>query len=582
MAIGDDFSFDYLNKVVTHDSGSTVYTANAVYSWAMDTFDELAQMDDDVPMSAQTPQAYRAINGWFFHPLCFEYIDGGTIETVGYNDEIHKLTIQSSGYTNAVAGDIGKTVKDDGVDFGTLLGYNNDKRIWWVRTGSATVMAASSVIAITGGTGAGTLSASQASETGECQYSNVYTLGTIHGTPQMYIDQNGAKITDFTDTNPYWWSTGHIDVLVKTTDFGTEIDSGLITIFCRNYPTAGGVGNISTYDHFQTDLSSGGRTPVPIATEEDKNNTMSRAAAKALADTNIGGDLATGIGITFGSISRDLGNGDGFNTYHVDIDCNSQSIQDVFEVMKWATNEESPSTLTNESGSIAGYLYTTYGDVSGWAEVKKSPFGTFAGGKFFGARGVWLSNVKSGDEQAFELIDSSGDTQVPPNVVSCAITSVVSGDACFMAELDGVGGSLYTDKYTGAASGNDSGDPDFVLTASIASDEPSSGWFRIAQTDGTFDRYKYSSYSGSTLTLDATEHPGGLSKNYNASEDVMITIIDDNTSGTEISNTLTYGADTPVIVRVRKYGIVPFEIEGLITSSGLTQAAIRTTDTIVS
>ena len=62
MTIGQNWSIDYPNKRVTHittgPEPTEVYDANALYSYLMDTFDELVQMDDPVPMSAQTPTEY--------------------------------------------------------------------------------------------------------------------------------------------------------------------------------------------------------------------------------------------------------------------------------------------------------------------------------------------------------------------------------------------------------------------------------------------------------------------------------------------------------------------------------------------
>jgi hypothetical protein len=450
-------------------------------------------------------------------------------------------------------------------------------------------MASGSVVTIDSGTGGGTTNI--VSRTGECLYPNIFTLGAIHTNdttyPRMYIVQDGVKLTnnDKEDSNPlnYWWGIGHIDVLVGVRCFGVEIDDGKVTIFDRNYPTAGGT-IISLYDHFEIDLSAGGRNAVPIATQRDLNNTKTRAEAKALADTNIGGDLPTGINVTFGLISRDLGNGNGFNDYYVEVDCNNQPIQDVYEVLKWLTNEENPATLQNNLGSVAAFAYTTYGVTldGGWPEIKASPFGTFAGGTFFGARGVWLNQVKASDIQSFQLIDADGNTQSPPNTVGIAVTGLVSGDRVLVAETDGPGSTTIDyDKYTGAASGNGSGDSTFVIQESIESDEPATGWINIDNGDGTFDRYKYSSRTGSEFTLDTGEHPGGLSRTYNASEDVWIGLILDEATSSELSNTLIYSADIPVVIRVRKKGILPFQIAGVVGTNGLSQAAIRTTDTIV-
>ena len=590
MPINTDLLIDYNNKRIYENVAfdpdlHTAYSGNALYSYLQDTFDELDQMDDDVPMSAQTPNAYSMINGWHLTNGAIEWLDDASIETVGYTDELHYFTFQSSGYTSAVPTDIGKTVNDDGVDFGTLIEYNNAKRFWIVRTGSSTTMASGSVVTIDSGTGGGTTNI--VSRTGECLFPNVFTLGAIHtnGTtyPQMYIVQDGVKLQNNAGTENFWWGIGHIDVLVTTKVFGVEIDDGKVTIFDRNYPTAGG-SIISLYDHFEIDLSAGGRNAVPIATQRDLNNTLSRADAKAKADTNIGGDLPTGINVTFGLISRDLGNGNGFNDYYVEVDCNSQPIQDVYEVLKWLTSEENPATLQNNLGSVAAFAYTTYGVTldGGWAEVKSAPFGTFAGGTFFGARGVWLTNVKASDIQSFQLIDADGNTQSPPNTVGIAVTGLVSGDRVLVAETTGLGETTIDyGKYTGAASGNNSSDPTFVIQQSIESDEPAAGWINIDNGDGTFDRYKYSSRTGSTFTLDTGEHPGGLSRAYNASEDVWIGLILDEATSSELSNTLIYSADIPVVIRVRKKGILPFQIAGVVGTNGLSQAAIRTTDTIV-
>src|SRR3989344_3718146 len=82
--ISDDFTIDYVNKRVYHSSGTTIYTVNELYSYLMDTFDELAQMDDTIPMSAQTPTEYTLINGWFMDDTSFKYLKTGAVQTNGW------------------------------------------------------------------------------------------------------------------------------------------------------------------------------------------------------------------------------------------------------------------------------------------------------------------------------------------------------------------------------------------------------------------------------------------------------------------------------------------------------------------
>ena len=142
MAIADDVSFDTINKIVSR-SGSpsaTVYSVNALYSYIMDYFDELSLMDDTVPMSAQTPTSYTMVSGWYIQEELTQFLDGGAIQTSGYVNEIHVLTLDGV-YTSAISTDIGKQVTDDAAEIGALLDYDNTSQKWFIRVGSATVIA---------------------------------------------------------------------------------------------------------------------------------------------------------------------------------------------------------------------------------------------------------------------------------------------------------------------------------------------------------------------------------------------------------------------------------------------------------
>lgn len=392
MPIADDWSINYSAKTITHTAGTTVYTALSLYSWLMDVFDDASQMDDDVPMSAQTPTEFSLINGWSIPAASYPFLKGGAI-------------------TDTTADDL---------------------------------------------------------------WANVYTLGSIVAGAQIYIIQNDAELTP-------WWSTGHIDVLVRVKQAGTEIDNGVLLVMIRDLG--------STYDHYQVDCTAGGRNAVPLATSTDLNNQTASATIAGYSD----------IAITFGTASKDLSNGNGSVAYDVVINCATRSLSQVYEYLKYVTRHNSASTLNGD----AGEEYLAAG--TGYTEVKAAPFGTFAGGKFFGARGVWIENYDSADAKNFQLIDAAGATQIPPNVVPIKVTGVVAGDRVLVGQLSGVGGSLIGTNY-------------------------------IAEL--------------ATTTLAQT--------------------------------TLTYSADIPVLIRVRRKGILPFEVESTITSTGLSVAAIRTVDNIVS
>lgn len=617
MAIADDWTIDYANKTVKHTSGSTIYSVNALYTYLQDDFDELNQLDDSVPMSAQTPTQYTMINGWFLSPDSIPYLDSGSIATNGYTNEIHLITFGGT-YTNAVAGDIGKTVTDDSVDFGTLIHYDNTAKKWWVRTGSATIAASGSTMAITSGTGTGVSNAD--SLTGEDLFPNVYTLGSIESGTTIYIEQNDSVVTS-------WWSTGHIDILLQVKESGVEIDGANITVFARNY------GN--TFDHFDIDLSTGGRNAVPLATAVDLNNTTAAATIEDYQD----GTIAT-VAITYGNFTADIDIDGTDENYGAQIDCDGVSIDKVYEVCKWWTQ----GTSTKDLDGTAGKIYVSV-EPGSYTPVKASPLGTFAGGKFFGAKGVYLINVAAADAQNYQLIDEDDNTITPPNYQAFIVNSVVSGDR--VAIFPASGGVVNKAQSASHATLNVLSNNEFVGGTSFPVDTPAAGTLIVVATDEEEEHvYRYTSITGSTMafptpisstatggdtttltdsgqtflsssvqagdlvydttngeiayvvtvdsdtqlttTSKATSWSGAnyvthnLVQTYDASDTIYVPYIYRTADATTESETVVYLQDRPVITRVRKKGILPFEVAGTFTSSGLTVTAIRTTDSIVS
>lgn len=656
MAFLTDFTIDYVNRRIKHTSGKTVYTANEMYSALQDLFDELDQMDDPVPMSAQTPTEYTLINGWFMDEESFKYIKGGAIKTSGwdaglYNDGIRTLTFNAAGYVNIADTDIGKpVVGSTSGHSGTLLAYNNTTRQWWVRVDStADTFQAGEEVTITGGT-VTTGNSLATTQTGEVLYANIYSLGTLaevaftlngahsagatsvtvtetvdstvpqtgyihlsadggvtykpykysswtgstftldateHPTgleeayadgdmaaiyPNIYVVQNGTKLAG-------WWPTGHIDILVRVIDWdGTEIDGAQVTVFCRNWT--------DLYDHFPIDLSAGGRNAVPLATFDDLNNQSDLTTVEGWAHTAIGGTNASGVNITFGAVSKDINDGNGPQPYDVTVDCAGMPLSQVYEVLKWVTREGSTTTLN----SVDGEQYISAN--AAYAPVKASPFGTYAGGTLFGARGVWLENLHPDDVQSYQLIDSNGVTRTPPNYQNVEILGLEVGDRVSVFRTTGDNYDIDTAMFTSHATNNTSGSATFEVNEVIPSDVPSEGYIRVVNADGTQERYHYSSWSGSVFTLDATDHPTGLSKNYDGTSTAYVPFIDTEAGGAAVGATwngtdkklyvtVIYTADRYLMARVRKKGILPFQIKGVFSSTGYRASAIRTPDTIV-
>lgn len=544
MPISSDFTLDYTNRRITHSSGSTRYSVNALYSWLADLIDDAGQMDDTVPMSAQTPVEYSLINGWFMDDASFGYLFGGSIQTVGwdaatYTNGVYVLTMQAGGYTNAVAGDIGKTVTD-GTRSGVLLAYDNTLRKWWVRRGTGTAWSGSCTI--TSGTGAGTITGSVT--TGEDVWGNFYNLGTLKSGSVLYIEQNGALIA-----SPPGYTADDMDVLVRVRQSGADIDSRKVSLFSRN------LGD--DYDCFTaTATASGGRNPVPISTKTDTNDSS-------------GTSSDGGITITVGTTSQDIGDGAGAQNYDVLIDGNGLSVANVYKALKYRTRRQNTSAIGSGS-SVLGQFYRTAN--SSYAEVKNSPFGFQAGAIFFGARGVYLTNVSDPNNRS--LIDAAGNVRNPPVSITVSVSGVVSGDRVLVARS--AAGVINKTQFT--LNGTHTGASTIVVNETVDNDIPTAGVIRVGD-----QRFTYSTLNRGTKTF------GGLSATVTAASGsgAYVPLIDDVASGTSITSpAMTYVADIPVISRVRKYGgvgasILPFEITGTVTNAGLTVSAIRTADTIV-
>jgi len=155
MAIGDDFTIDYVNRRIYYSGSWTGtiadnrYTVNELYSYLQDTFDEPAQMDDPVPMSAQTPTQYTLINRWFIDDESVKALYSGSIQSsnwtysAGSSAGITQVRYTAASADPPVAGDIGVTLTDgtSGAT-GLLLAVDTTRKVAWIRNTNANQFAA--------------------------------------------------------------------------------------------------------------------------------------------------------------------------------------------------------------------------------------------------------------------------------------------------------------------------------------------------------------------------------------------------------------------------------------------------------
>lgn len=147
---------------------------------------------------------------------------------------------------------------------------------------------------------------------------------------------------------------------------------------------------------------------------------------------------------------------------------------------------------------------------------KQSPFGSLAGGRFFGARGVLLSDYLSSDENSFQLIDAPGDTKQRPIAISLSVSNLVGTDETTGTDdyvvshrLLGAGLAIDKEEYS-AAGGEAQGANTLVVDTAITADTPgkSTGGvlnLRDASDNDKHYRLRFSSWATSTFALASIE-----------------------------------------------------------------------------
>lgn len=153
--------------------------------------------------------------------------------------------------------------------------------------------------------------------------------------------------------------------------------------------------------------------------------------------------------------------------------------------------------------------------------------GLYTGSNWIGAQGIGFVSGELIFGDSVTSLDGETPT-VPQNVT---ITVNVEANAAghdphvFLAVKDAV---LTAPDYTTLTSstGNTASDPDFVVAEAIPSDTPQDGWFGVLITGQTaYKFYHYQSWTGSTFTLDTTDHAGGLDETITSTDAVFVAIL---------------------------------------------------------
>jgi len=354
-------------------------TVKSLYLALMDLFDELNQMDDGVPISAQTPTEYTIgiidpgdKDPWFIDKESTEHLKGGALKTAswkrvtGSNVGIVKVVCNN---TSIVAGDIGHDITHQDGDSGTLLdvkGTGAGSELW-IRPDSYAVAddwdSTSGTITCNGHTATQTA----ASTTGEMLWANIYGLGTLAEDTHLYIYQGvqtGDTAPDHILTGYKsswnWWSDGFFDVLVLVADQASSLtdrqyflDQGYVSVFARRY---GG-----TYTYYIVDLFTGGRNPIPLETGDDISNPTGYRTVTLSSSSgtwNVGDEINGGTSGARGKITATSGSNPTITLRYYLIG----NVATDFQNGETITDVETSATGT--SGTPANYGPATYSGLS--------------------------------------------------------------------------------------------------------------------------------------------------------------------------------------------------------------------------
>jgi hypothetical protein len=304
--LGGDFTVYYASdssrkQIIWTGSATGKQTARALYSALQDLFDDLNQMDDQIPMTAQTPTEFTLVNGWFIDLTTAEHINGGAITTSGYAGNV----IVKVDYTETVAlvnGDIGLPITTASYS-GVVLDFIDEGAggELWIRPDdpSTDLFDLAEAYTVTGGTGTGNITVST-NVTGENLWSNLFSLGSLldSGTETtLYVLRDGTRLSEYKSTTDYW-SFGQIDINVLVQEMGVSIDDGFLTVLARR--------GQSLYSFFRVDASAGGRNPIPLQTAADLDDAAGpyKVGIDAIVGTPAVGDVMSVAGFATGIITN--------------------------------------------------------------------------------------------------------------------------------------------------------------------------------------------------------------------------------------------------------------------------------------
>jgi hypothetical protein len=285
---------------------------------------------------------------------------------------------------------------------------------------------------------------------------------------QLYYNQTGTPAN--------FGATGLVDCLLNMRSGGVDVNGQSYTVFQRTFQ--------KKYSQFTTTASSGGVDVIPLSISADPLLTIASGILDTYSD----------LSITWGAVSKDVGDGEGSKPYSISI-VTTEPTRTLLQIYNWVQYKlTSASDIDSGAGTHVGKITDLLVDMAGATLTTRT--------------GVWIEGFASSDVNNIIYTDDNGDAHVAPLSVPVTVNVDGAGYQVAVFELDAPG------------------------------------------------------YSDATYTPAAIES----------------TIINETSVSTAVSTSITYAADVPVRVVVRKAGFQQFSLYTTITTAGLIATSINGVD----
>ena len=188
-----------------------------------------------------------------------------------------------------------------------------------------------------------------------------------------------------------------------------------------------------------------------------------------------------------------------------------RTLEDIYAYIQYKCRDGETDVFYTSDGSsitqIQGQFYITANAT--YSVSKTAPFGTLAGGVFFGAQAVWIQGMDSSDNNSITLTDQNSGIQEPYTSINVTVSNTRVGDRVVVYLEDGSNGLPDKTQFTSHATNNVQADNDFVGSATHPNDTPTTdGWVYVVATDESEEhKYRYSGLSTTNTTNDTLDFP---------------------------------------------------------------------------